>query len=150
MGLRRDGRVVAVQLLYELDTRADFAAVELVIEQYFAHHGAAADPAVRSFAEQLCRGVVARQAEIDALIERASPNWRVVRMSRVDRNVLRVATFELLNASAEAPPEVVLDEAVEIGKGYGSSESRAFINGVLDRLLHALPGHGDRPSMATR
>ncbi|MBK8482210.1 MAG: transcription antitermination factor NusB [Proteobacteria bacterium] len=150
MGLRRDGRVAAVQLLYDLDTRADFALVETVLEQHFAHHGGEIDPIARAFAEQLCRGVVARRAEIDGLIERASPNWRVVRMSRVDRNVLRVATFELLSAAPDAPPQVVLDEAVEIGKAYGSSESRAFINGVLDRLLHALPARADLPSSASR
>lgn len=143
MGLRRDGRVAAVQLLYDLDTRADFAAVETVIEQHFAHHGGELDAVARAFAETICRGVVARRGEIDRLIERASPNWRVARMSRVDRNVLRVAAFELLSASPDAPPAVVLDEAVAIGKSYGSSESRAFINGVLDRLLHELPAPAD-------
>lgn len=150
MGLRRDGRVAAVQLLYDLDTRADFALVETVLEQHFAHHGGELEPTARAFAERLCRGVVARRVEIDGLLERASPNWRVARMSRVDRNVLRVAAFELLSGAPDAPPQVVLDEAVEIGKAYGSSESRAFINGVLDRLLHALPARDDLPSSVSR
>mgnify|MGYP001005609848 FL=1 len=83
------------------------------------------------------RGVVGRREEIDQLIERHSLHWRVERMSRVDRNVLRLAVYELLDHE-EAPARVILNEAIELAKRYGSEESGAFINGILDKLAATL------------
>ncbi len=88
-------------------------------------------------ADQLTRGVMLSVSEIDAHLSQASTNWRVPRMALVDRNILRLACHELL-ALPETPVKVILNEAIEIAKRFGTSESRAFINGVLDKLAARL------------
>jgi transcription antitermination protein NusB len=87
-----------------------------------------------AFAERLVRGVVEHGPEIDAMIEGHSDNWRLERMPSVDRNILRIAAFELLYCE-EIPPKVTLNEAIELGKRFGARESGAFINGILDRIM---------------
>jgi N utilization substance protein B len=91
---------------------------------------------VREFAERLLQGTLKRLAEIDALIETGSRNWRLERMAVVDRSVLRLAVFELIDG--EVPKEVVMNEALELGKEFGSEESASFINGVLAGVSAAL------------
>lgn len=88
---------------------------------------------IRSFSRQLVLGVWEKRNELDALIGRSSINWRLERMSRVDRNILRLAAFEVLYMK-DIPPKVSIDEAVELGKRYGTEDSGAFINGVLDKI----------------
>jgi len=88
---------------------------------------------VRDFAEQLARGVYSRREELDRIIATCSANWSLERMSRVDLAVLRLASFELLHMS-ETPASVVINEAIEIGRRYGTKETPAFINGILDRI----------------
>jgi N utilization substance protein B len=92
------------------------------------------------FLEQLVRGVIERQAEIDPLIERHSAHWRLARMPGVDRNVLRLAAFEML--LGQLPPAVVIDEALELVRRFSGDESVSFVNGVLDavRRDNALSG----------
>ena len=91
------------------------------------------DRAVVDFAEQLARRVAEHAARIDDIIGKSSRNWRLERMSRVDRNILRLATCELLHF-ADTPTRVVLNEAVELAKQFGTAESPAFVNGVVDRI----------------
>ena len=91
----------------------------------------------RAFALRLVKGTHEHLKELDTLIEAHSHNWRVDRMSRIDRNVLRLASFEL-KYCAEVPRKVTLNEAVELGKKFGTSESSAFINGLLDRIAQTL------------
>lgn len=83
--------------------------------------------------ERLVLGVLEHCQEIDRLIEKYSENWRLVRMNIVDRTILRMAIFELLYCE-EIPPKVTLNEAIELGKRYGSEDSGSFINGILDRI----------------
>ncbi len=85
------------------------------------------------------RGVVARLADVDKAIQRSTQNWRIERMARVDRNILRLAAWELL-FGADAPPRVVLNEAIDIAKKFGTEESGAFVNGILDRVAQDAPG----------
>ncbi len=92
-----------------------------------------ADPEGRSYADALVHGVAGRRAEIDALITKASANWRLERMTPVDRNVLRMGAYELLVEMA-IPRAVILDEAVELAKQFGGENSGPFVNGVLDRV----------------
>jgi N utilization substance protein B len=94
-----------------------------------------APPEARDFAVALVRGVVARLAELDAQIGVRADHWRLERMATVDRNILRLALFELRFAP-DTPAAVVIDEAVEIAKRFGSERSSQFVNGVLDGLLH--------------
>ncbi len=85
------------------------------------------------FAERIVLGVLDHAREIDQLIERFSENWRLDRINLVDRNILRMAIFELLYCN-EIPPKVTLNEAIDLGKRYGSEDSGSFINGILDRI----------------
>jgi N utilization substance protein B len=88
---------------------------------------------VAEFASVLVRGVSAHRDEIDHVIQESSRNWKLDRMARVDRNILRMAVFELMHLP-EIPKKVTLNEAIEIGKRYGSEDSSAFINGILDHI----------------
>ena len=136
---RTRGREYALQVLYEVDTSGKDP--ESALDAYWVNFETTGrpagspepDPSVKTFAKQLVAGVAKNMGEIDALIERCSTNWRLDRMPRVDRNVLRLACFELMH-SADVPTKVVINEAIELGKRYGSEESGAFINGILDKV----------------
>lgn len=91
------------------------------------------DAESRAFAERLVRGVHARIPDLDAVIAASAEHWRVDRMAVVDRNVLRVAVYEMLR-DPDTPPPVIIDEAIEVGKRFGSEKSGAFINGILDGI----------------
>jgi N utilization substance protein B len=96
----------------------------------------------RRFAEELVRGTLEHLSDIDEAIRASSTNWRLERMGRVDRAVLRLATHELLHRP-DTPARVVLNEAVELAKRFGAEDSGAFVNGVLDHLARA---HGGDPA----
>lgn len=134
MATRRQGRELALQALYRVDVVGDDSpqALELLWENFEAPIGA------REFAAELVRGVLAARDSIDRLIADAAENWSVARLSRVDLNVLRIATFELQNRDPRTPTRVVLDEAIEIARRYGGEESSQFVNGVLDPIAGVL------------
>jgi N utilization substance protein B len=129
MGARSTAREAALQMLYALDTTK--LEVERVISDFWRE--APGDPEGRDYADDLVRGVMANLDRTDAAIEAASQNWRLERMSRVDRNVLRIGAWELASR-LEVPRAVILDEAVETAKRFGNEDSGAFVNGVLDRI----------------
>jgi transcription antitermination protein NusB len=131
--VRHRGRVAAAQIVYQLELSGGFDALDEALERTFEHLSPETPPEVRAFAEELCRGVASSLEEIDELIGRASRNWRVDRMSRVDLGILRVASYELLSGTGIAPA-VVINEAVEIAKEFGTGDSASFINGVLSRV----------------
>jgi transcription antitermination protein NusB len=133
-GTRRSGRAYALQLLYarDGDPAADVDPV-----QWAADFELDIDEAAQQFARELVAAAAARAHEIDELITAASKNWRIDRMSRVDRNILRLGTCELV-ATREVPLKVVINEAVELAKRFGTAESSAFVNGVLDRIATAV------------
>jgi N utilization substance protein B len=101
------------------------------------------EEALREFSESLVQGVVARRDELDEVIEGAASHWRIDRMAAVDRNVLRLATYEMLHG-ADTPKAVVIDEAIEVAKKFGGEESGAFINGVLDSVARRILGDEPR------
>jgi transcription antitermination protein NusB len=136
--MRRAGRIAALQLLYQLDVSRRYDALEEVIRLHFTQLAPEVAVDGRAFAEELCRGVVARLAELDTRLERASEHWRLERMSRVDRNILRLAAYELSAPELGTPPRVAISEAIELGKEFGTAESGGFINGVLSRVAHDL------------
>ncbi|RMG43285.1 MAG: transcription antitermination factor NusB [Acidobacteria bacterium] len=137
MGARRRGREAALRMLYQAELSGEPA--EAVLRAYL--NGGLSDrplePEARRFAERLFRGVDERRDELDALLRAGSAHWRLERMAVVDRNVLRLALFELLE-ERETPAAVILDEAVELAKLYGGEESGAFVNGVLDGIRRRL------------
>ncbi len=102
-------------------------------------------PELRAFAERLVEGVRTERELLDRLIAEASEHWRVERMAVVDRNVLRIAVYELL-FDRDTPAAVVLDEAIEVARKYGSEESAAFINGVLDAVRRRIGAEPREPS----
>jgi N utilization substance protein B len=135
VGHRRRAREYAVQALFQVDLTGDDAGAVLV--QLWSGRGV--DPEVRAFAERLVRGVVSRRDELDRRIVEAATHWRIERMAVVDRNVLRLAVYELL-AGGDVPPAVVIDEAIDVGQRFGGEESGAFINGILDAVRRRLQG----------
>ena len=92
------------------------------------------DAGLISFSTSLYDGVVKHLSEIDAKLSAAAENWRLVRMANVDRNVLRLGAYEVLHTTSETPAPVIIDEAIELARRYGSEDSPAFVNGVLDKI----------------
>jgi N utilization substance protein B len=128
VGARRKGRELALQMLYQWDVSRE--PVESVIES--SSELQRASEAAREFASRLVDGTVDRIEEIDKILIETSEHWRLGRMSTVDRNVLRLAVYELLEKST--PPGVVINEALEVAKRFSSPESAGFVNGVLDAV----------------
>src|SRR5207253_6745076 len=120
---------VALQLLFWRD--ANPTAARPAVERFARER--LRDPALAVFSLGLLDGVVANAAAIDAKLTEAAENWRLARMAVVDRNVLRLGAYELL-FSPQTPANVVLNEAIELARRYGSANSPAFVNGVLDRI----------------
>ncbi len=142
--MRRRGREIALQVLYQLDVQPQLGA-ETALARFDGSFGRADDDGeakspdeeTRRFAHQLVRGVVEHLDAVDARLARASRNWRLERMARVDRNLLRLAVYELTR-SEDVPAKVAINEAIEIAKRFGAQESPAFVNGILDRVLEDL------------
>jgi N utilization substance protein B len=129
MKRRSRGREVALQLLFQRDQNPTVARA--AIEQFARDR--LGDAELVAFCLTLFDGVVANLEDIDSKLTTAAENWRLARMAVVDRNVLRLGAYELLHTS-ETPANVTFDEAIELARRYGSAESSAFVNGVLDRL----------------
>ncbi|OGK98577.1 MAG: transcription antitermination factor NusB [Candidatus Rokubacteria bacterium RIFCSPHIGHO2_12_FULL_73_22] len=130
MTRRRKAREIALQFLYQLDLVGDENPAPHA-EEFWARHPVDTDG--RAFADALVYGTKAHQAEIDRLIARSAEHWDLDRMAVVDRNILRLAIWELL-WHGEVPPKVAINEAIEMAKKFGTKESSRFINGVLDRI----------------
>lgn len=143
---RRRAREFALQALYRADVAGSTSREALrglwQGQLDGSLEGKPADPDEVAFAQLLVDGVDAGRAQIDELIDSASLNWRMTRMPVVDRNILRLAAFELVNMP-EVPASVSINEAVELAKRFGDKDSRAFVNGILDRIA-ADTGRGGR------
>jgi transcription antitermination protein NusB len=129
MGSRRKAREAAVQMLYQIDVCGIDA--KAAVELFWRHLGVAAER--DDFADQLVLGFGRVSDEIDTKIREVSRHWRLERMARVDRNIIRLGAYELMHV-ADIPRRVTLNEAVELAKRFGNEESPAFVNGVLDRI----------------
>lgn len=144
MGMRRRAREVSLQLLFEIDLGQKSVDEILSAERLPWQRSLSAemepeeDPSlIEDFVRQIVDGVGRNFREIDRLIESHSTHWKISRMAIVDRNILRMAVFEILYCK-DIPPSVSINEAIEIGKRYGTEESGAFINGVLDHIAKDL------------
>lgn len=144
MATRRRGREAALQLLYAVEiTHAD---VEEVLASSWANTLTAAR--TRAFTGALLRGVIASRDEIDALIREWSANWSLERIGLVERNILRFAIYELL-FMPEIPPNVTINEAIEVAKRYGAEDAPSFINGILDRIKNQVAPSEDTTAIAS-
>jgi len=140
MRKRTLARELALQLMYQLDLRGPEILEE--VDEYL--RGQSEDPEVISFAAALVRGTWERKALIDAKIEEIARNWQLHRMAVIDRNILRLATYELLFLD-DIPPLVTINEAIEIAKKYSTKNSGPFVNGILDNIrLHGAPSAKQR------
>ncbi len=130
MGARRKARELALQMLFENDVAGTAA------DEMFRRSGdlAKSTEGMRDFTMRLVAGTLANREAIDTIITKQADNWRLARMPIVDRNILRLALFELLH-EPETPRPVVIDEALEIAKRFSTPRSSQFINGILDGVL---------------
>jgi N utilization substance protein B len=129
MGIRRKSREAAFQLLYQLDL-ADMTADQSV-EEFWSQMGIPHQ--ARQFTQQLVSGSMENRDKIDDLISSNSHHWKIHRMNSVDKCVLRLGVYELMFCP-ETPTKVIINEAIEIGKKFGTGESGSFINGILDKI----------------
>jgi len=137
MGTRRQARELAMQALFYMDIQKD-ASEEML--EYFCGCFCPSKKS-RPFFIKLVNGVLGAKDQIDALVERFSQNWKINRMSCVDRNVMRIAVYEMIYCD-DIPPKVSINEAVDIGKKFGTQESGAFINGIMDSIRGTLEKEG--------
>jgi transcription antitermination factor NusB len=130
MGNRRKARELAVQVLFHMEfSPGDPDEIfDLICENFNS------SKSIRAFSRILLKGVCKNKEYLDKLIRQSSENWRLERMSILDRSIIRLGTFELLFME-DIPPKVSIDEAVELGKRYGTDESKSFINGILDNIF---------------
>ena len=135
MGLRRKARELTLQFFYGHDLQEHPFAEDILPREaeefYTCFHN---DEKARPYADQLIKGICARRQEIDKALADCSHRWRVERMGLIDRNILRIAAYELLYSRADVPATVAINEALEIAKRYAEPESISFINGILDSL----------------
>lgn len=129
MGKRRRSREFALQVLYQLEVNPQ--EIPKALEHIRNHITSVSDDP--EFTERIVCGVREHLQEIDHLLENYLEHWRLDRLSSVDRNILRLALFELLYCD-DIPPKVTINEAIDLGKKYGTEDSGAFINGILDRI----------------
>ena len=147
MRKRTRAREFALQVLYELDIAQSEQELEEALEDFWkdrtdiiltnpeklALEEDKKEPEVREYTEKLVRGTLMKKKLIDPIIERFAENWEMTRMACVDRNILRLATYEILHID-EIPVKVAINEAVELAKRYGEQDSSKFVNGILDRI----------------
>ena len=129
MGSRRNARELALQALFSMDMNRDFS--DDMLERFCGHFQPAVS--IGPFFMQLVTGVLKLMPRIDPLIEQHSKHWKLERMSCVDRNIIRMAVYEILSCD-DIPPKVSINEAIDIAKKYGTEDSGAFINGIIDSI----------------
>jgi N utilization substance protein B len=130
MGARRKARELALQMLFQHDMSGNQPdSIVATFEELQK-----SKPNTREFAEKVFRGTVDHLTELDEMIQNQAENWRLSRMAAVDRNIIRMAVYEFLHEN-DTPKLVIIDEAIEIAKKYGTQKSSQFINGILDGIL---------------
>jgi N utilization substance protein B len=140
---RRQARIIALQTLYEVDS-TDHLADDVLRRNLTepasdgGQNAEPAEPSARQFASALVEGVLRNRADLDIVIAQSAPNWPIEQMSKIDKNILRLAIFEILFDN-RVPLKAAINEAVELGKRFGSDSSSRFINGVLGTVASSMP-----------
>ena len=137
---RHLGRIVALQTLYEYEFRVESEDASVNVDEIMDRNLSRYETAIddKKFVETLIKGVLDNQAELDAKIQPIAPDWPIDQIARIDRNILRMGLYELLFKGDIVPPKVVINEAVELAKAFGSDNSSKFINGVLGTAFRTL------------
>jgi N utilization substance protein B len=141
MSKRSKARQVAVQMLFQVDLNPDVTGrmIRVMIAERLS------DPAIQEFSWELFAGTMEHRAQLDEQIQNVAANWKLNRMAGTDRAVLRLGAYELLHTST--PVGVVIDEAVELARKFGSGQSSQFVNGILDKLV---PEHRRKPRSSSK
>lgn len=132
--MRRESRELAMQLLFHHEFEVDPKSTRFSVEDFLALFEKKFNAETLNYAQDIFEGIQARRSQVDDLIHACSAHWKMNRMSSVDRNILRVATYELKFSTGDVQPQVAINEAIEIAKKYSTAESSSFINGVLDQV----------------
>lgn len=137
---RHLGRIVALQTLYEFEFRTECGDTELELAEILSRNLSRYETAIddTDFVDALVQGVLKEQSDLDAKIQPIAPDWPIEQIARIDRNILRIGVYELLNRSEVVPPKVAINEAVELAKAFGSDNSSKFVNGVLGTAYRTL------------
>ena len=130
MRKRTRSRELALQVLYQVDARGVDALEQM---DHFLQSEEVNETEVHEFTRKLVKGTIEAKESIDELLSAAAENWKLHRMAIVDRNILRMAVYEMLHIE-EIPSKVSINEAIELGKRYSTKQSGSFINGILDRI----------------
>jgi transcription antitermination factor nusB len=142
---RHLGRIVALQTLYEYEFRADVGDKDIeypaILQRNLSEYKSSVDDV--EFVDKLVSGVLSVQTQLDEKLKPLAPEWPIDQLSRIDRAVLRIGLYELLYCADTVPPKVVINEAVELAKAFGSDNSGKFVNGVLGTALRALVEESD-------
>ena len=142
---RHLGRIIALQTLYEYEFRAEVGDADIdyksILQRNLAEYKSSVDDV--EFVDNLVSGVLENQMELDEKLKPLAPEWPIDQLSRVDRTVLRIGLYELLYCADRVPPKVVINEAVELAKAFGSANSGKFVNGVLGTALRTLVEESD-------
>lgn len=128
--MRRQSREIALQVLFQIEF-----APQISFEDLLALFDEKKDLGTIKYADEIIHGVQAHKIKIDEKIQEASRHWKIERMGGVDRNILRMAIFEMFHAKELIEPKIAINEAIEIAKIYGTQESASFVNGLLDQVV---------------
>ncbi len=144
---RHLGRIVALQSLYEYEFRRQSNDENLDLNEVLSRNIERYKESIedKTFVQELVDGVLNHQEELDAKLQPMAPGWPLDQIARIDRNVLRIGLYELLYKGGTVPPKVVINEAVELAKAFGSDNSSKFINGVLGTAYRTLVEAEDKP-----
>jgi N utilization substance protein B len=148
---RHLGRIVALQTLYEYEFRVDSEDPSVNIQEILKRNLDRYETAIddTKFVETLVAGVIEHQKSIDDQLRPIAPDWPIEQIARVDRSILRIGVYELLHQSDIVPPKVVINEAVELAKAFGSDNSSKFVNGVLGTAFRTLIEGAENASSTT-
>lgn len=148
---RHLGRIVALQTLYEYEFRRQSEDVSLELAEVLKRNIERYKESIEDtdFVHVLVDGVLEHQDDLDAKLQPMAPGWPLDQIARIDRNILRIGLYELLHKADSVPPKVVINEAVELAKAFGSDNSSKFINGVLGTAYRTLVEAGDQPDATT-
>jgi len=148
---RHLGSIVALQTLYEYEFRVDSEDPSVNIQEILKRNLDRYETAIddTKFVETLVAGVIEHQKSIDDQLRPIAPDWPIEQIARVDRSILRIGVYELLHQSDIVPPKVVINEAVELAKAFGSDSSSKFVNGVLGTAFRTLIEGAENASSTT-
>ena len=148
---RHLGRIIALQSLYEMELRSESkdstVDIKEILERNISRYKKSIDDT--GFIENLVNGVLENQTELDKTIQPLAPDWPLEQTARVDRNILRIGVYELTHSADSIPPKVVINEAIELAKSFGSDNSSKFVNGVLGAAYRELVEESENDETTT-